>query len=311
MMAMELSYCVVNTNARDDLLKCLEAIQRTHPADVEHEIIVLDNASTDGSAEAVQERWPEARVIARDRRAGFAANLNQLMREARGRFILSLNEDTEVLPGATEALLEALTSHSRAGAAGAMLLDSDGRPTPCAYREQGLGAALAAALFLNRWLIVQSGGERTREVGWVRTAAFMIRGGAAKEVGYFDDEFFFYSEDPDFQKRLHDAGWLVLHVPAAKVIHSEQEVRDRTASPRRVVQFHRSRDLYMRKHHGPVAAGLARVLWAWSYVPRAIAALFIGGHDPRWYWMNARQALRPSRGEGMGEAVLAGFSRSG
>src|SRR5215208_1837892 len=246
---MELSYCVVNTNGLDDLLSCLEAIERTHPAGVEHEIIVLDNASEDGSADAVRERSPSIRLIAQHRRAGIASNLNRVLREARGRFVLSLNEDSVVLPGATAALLEALDSDPGAGAAGAMLLDSDGQPTPCAYRTQGLGSALAAALFLNGLLITTSGGERTREVGWMRSAALMIRARAAEEVGCFDEEFFFYSEEPDFQKRLRDAGWHILHVPAARVIHAEQEERDRTASPRRVVQFHRGRDLYMRKHH--------------------------------------------------------------
>jgi N-acetylglucosaminyl-diphospho-decaprenol L-rhamnosyltransferase len=302
---MELSYCVVNTNARDQVRGCVETIRRTHPASVDHEIVVLDNASDDGSVETLRDHWPDVRLIAQDRRAGFAANLNVLMREAHGRFILSLNEDSGLLPGAAETLLDALESDPRAGAAGAMLLDSDGHPAPCAYREQGLGAALAAAFFLNGPLITQSGGERTREVGWVRTAAFMIRRDAGEEVGWFDEEFFFYSEDPDFQQRLRDAGWRILHVPQAKAVHTEQEARDRTASPRRVVQFHRGRDLYMRKHHGRIAAAVARVLWAWSYVPRAIAALVIPGHDPRSYWLHARQALNPSRGEGMREDAAA------
>ena len=83
---MELSYCVVNTNGRDLLLTCLESIRRTHPGDIEHEVLVLDNASDDGSAEAVARRFPEVRVIARDRRAGLAVNNSLLLREASGRF---------------------------------------------------------------------------------------------------------------------------------------------------------------------------------------------------------------------------------
>ena len=138
---MELSYCVVNTNGRELLLTCLEAIRRTHPAGIEHEILVLDNASDDGSAEAVARRFPEVRVIARDRRAGLAENNSLLLREARGRFCLLLNEDSEILEGAAEALLEALIADPAGGRRGAQLLDPDRKPIPCAWRLPGLGTA--------------------------------------------------------------------------------------------------------------------------------------------------------------------------
>ncbi len=307
---MELSYCVVNTNGRELLLTCLEAIRRTHPSGIEHEIMVLDNASDDGSAEAVARRFPEVLVIARDRRAGLAVNNSLLLREARGRFCLLLNEDSEILDGAAEALLEALKADREAAAAGAQLLDPDGNPIPCAWRLPGLGSAAAQALFLHRRLVTQDSGAHpgdggVREVGWVQSAAMLVRRQAAEEVGYLDPDFFVYSEEVDFQKRLRDAGWRILHVPGAQAIHHEQLATDRSAGARRVVQFHRGRAMYMRKHHSrPIAFG-ARILWAWSYVPRAVAAVFVPGHDPGWYWLHARQALRPTRGEGMREAAEA------
>ena len=304
---MELSYCVVNTNGRELLLVCLEAIRRTHPARIEHEVLVLDNASDDGSAEAVSRRFGEVRVIRRDRRAGLAVNNSLLLREAHGRFCLLLNEDSEPLPGAAETLLEAMRGDDQAAAAGAQLLDPDGNPIACAWRLPDLGTALAQALFLHRRLVTQSGrGDGSvREVGWVQSCAMLVRRQAAVEVNYMDPDFFVYSEEVDFQKRLRDAGWRILHVPAAKVIHQEQLATDRTAGARRVVQFHRGRDTYMRKHHSRAVAALARLLWAWSYAPRAVAALFARGHDPGWYWLHAAQALRPSRGEGMREAADA------
>jgi N-acetylglucosaminyl-diphospho-decaprenol L-rhamnosyltransferase len=308
---MELSYCVVNTNGRELLLTCLEAIRRTHPASIEHEILVLDNASDDGSRQAVAERFPEVRVIARDRRAGLAENNSLLLREARGGFCLLLNEDSEILEGAAEALLEALNGDTEAAAAGAQLLDPDGRPIPCAWRLPSLGTAAAQALFLHRWLVTQdagtsaAGGGGVREVGWVQSAAMLVRHEAAERVGYLDPDFFVYSEEVDFQKRMRDAGWRILHVPAAKAIHHEQLATDRSAGARRVVQFHRGRAMYMRKHHTWPVALVARILWAWSYVPRAVAALFMPGHRSGWYWLHARQALRPGRGEGMREAAEA------
>ena len=308
---MELSYCVVNTNGRDLLLTCLESIRRTHPSGIEHEMLVLDNASDDGSAEAVARRFPEVRVIARDRRAGLAVNNSLLLREASGRFCLLLNEDSEILEGAAEALLEALRADPEAAGAGAQLLDPDRKPIPCAWRLPGLGTALAQALFLHRRLVSQDGSAhpgddgRVREVGWVQSAAMLVRRQAAEEVRFLDPNFFVYSEEVDFQKRMRDAGWRILHVPAARAIHQEQLATDRSAGARRVVQFHRGRAMYMRKHHSrPIAFG-ARILWAWSYVPRAIAAVFMPGHNAGWYRLHARQALRPSRGEGMREAAEA------
>src|SRR5512146_1153815 len=125
-----LSYCVVNTNGRDDLLACLDAIERTHPADVEGEILLLDNASADGSAEAArawdrgraQERAGTLRLIELERRAGKAENDSTLLREAKGRYCLLLNEDSELRPGAAGALVGALEADPRAAAAGAQLL---------------------------------------------------------------------------------------------------------------------------------------------------------------------------------------------
>ena len=201
-----LSYCVVNTNGREDLLACLDAIERTHPAGIERELLVLDNASDDGSAEAVRERGGDIRLIALERRQGKAANDSRLLREARGRYCLLLNEDSELQPGATEALIAALDADPRAGAAGAQLLDSAGAPVPCAWRFPGVGTALAGALFLHRLLTVQSKGDETRSVDWAQSSALMVRREAAQQVGYLDPAFFVYYDECDFCKRLARGG---------------------------------------------------------------------------------------------------------
>jgi N-acetylglucosaminyl-diphospho-decaprenol L-rhamnosyltransferase len=298
-----LSYCVVNTNGREHLLACLEAIDATRPAGVEHEVLVLDNASEDGSAEAVRERDGDIRLIERPDRAGKAENDTRLLTEARGEYALLLNEDSELQPGAPEALLGALDADPGAAVAGAQLLDPEGRPTPCAWRLPGVRTSLAAALFLHRWLVVQSRGERTRPVGWVQSSAMLVRRRAAEQVGFLDPAFFVYSDETDFCKRLGDAGWRVLYVPAARAVHHEQLVTDPEAGERRVVEFHRNRDLYMRKHHSSAAALAVRVLTAWFYAVRALAAVVLPGGDWRWYALHARCALRPSRGAGLREAA--------
>ena len=304
---MELSYCIVNTDGREHLRACLGAIAVTHPDDASHEILLLDNASLDGSVELAEELaaadpriGAALRIIRVGRRQGKAANDSLLLSRAEGELCLLLNEDSELLPGAAAALIAALRSDPTAGAAGAQLLDPAGVPQPCAWRLPGVGTALAQALLLHKRLVTESGGDETRRVGWAQSSALAVRRSAAEVVGYLDPAFFVYSDETDFCKRLGEAGWATLYVPAARAIHHEQLATDRSAGSRRVVEFHRNRDLYVRKHHGRVAAALVRALTAFSYLPRALAALVLPGHDPRWYLLHASQALRP-RGEGLRE----------
>jgi len=309
---VDLTYCVVNTNGRDDLVACLEAIASTHPTELEAELLVLDNASEDNSATAVRE-WAEGRggfgaglrLIALDRRVGKAANDSQLLYEARGEFCLLLNEDSELRPGAVEALVGVLRADPAAVASGAQLLAPDETPRPCAWRLPGLLTSIASALFLHRVFVVQSGGHETREVGWVQSAAMLVRRDAAERVGYLDAAFFVYSDETDFCKRLHDAGGRILYVPAARAVHHEQLATDRTPDQRRLVEFHRNRDRYMRKHHGASIAAVARGLAAWTYAVRAVLAAVLPDRDSDFYWAHARSALRPARGEGLREAANA------
>jgi N-acetylglucosaminyl-diphospho-decaprenol L-rhamnosyltransferase len=300
-----LSYCVVNTNGGELLRACLEAIKRTTPPDLEHEVLVLDNASDDGSAEAVSSREDEVRLIALERRQGKAANDSRLLREARGEFCLLLNEDSELKPGSVAALVGALRGDRRAAAAGAQLLAPDGHKVPCAWRLPGIGTALAGALFLHRSFTVESGGTATRPVGWVQSSAMLVRRDAAEQVGWLDPDFFVYSDETDFCKRLGDVGWRILYVPSARAIHHDQMAQDARGAERRIVEYHRGRDRYLRKHLGPIRAGLLRPLLAWPYLLRAAAALVLPGHAPRRYWVHARQALLPQSGEGLREAAEA------
>jgi N-acetylglucosaminyl-diphospho-decaprenol L-rhamnosyltransferase len=299
------SYCVVNTNGRELLLACLEAIERTTPPDLDHEVLVLDNASEDGSADAVRALGHDIRVIALDRRAGKAENDTRLLQEARGEFCLLLNEDSELQPGAVAALLGSLQSNRYAGAAGAQLLTPDGREVPCAWRLPSAETALAGAFFLHRRVTVESGGTGTRPVGWVQSSAMMVRREAAEHVGWLDPDFFVYSDETDFCKRLRDADWKILYVPSARAIHHDQMAQDASGAERRIVEYHRNRDRYHRKHLGRVEAFLMRPLLAWPYLLRSVAALVLPGHSAGRYWLHARQALLPGRGEGIREAAEA------
>ena len=304
-VAPALSYCVVNTNGREDLLACLDAIERNHPAGIEGEVLVLDNASTDGSAEAVRARGGEIRLIALERRLGKAENDSTLLREASGEYCLLLNEDSELRPGAAEALVAALESDPHAGTAGAQLLDSAEMPVPCAWRFPGVGTALVGALFLHRRFTVQSVGSKMRPVDWAQSSALLVRREAAAAVGYLDPAFFVYYDECDFCKRLSDAGWRTLFVPAAEAVHHDQLSTDLSAGLPRIVEFHRNRDLYMRVHHSRPAALAVRLLTAWSYALRALVATAVPNRSPRIMWAHARQALFPYRGEGIRDRASA------
>ena len=295
----------MNTNGREFLLACLAAIGRTHPPGVEHELLVLDNASDDGSAEAVRERHPDARLFALDRRTGKADNDSLLLREARGRYCLLLNEDSELRDRAVRALIDALEADPEAAVAGAQLLDSDGLPVPCAWRLPDIPWALASAVFLQNRVAVESTGTGVREVGWVQSSAALVRREAAERVGWLDGDFFVYSDETDFCKRLRDAGWRILFEPAARAVHHNQLSTDSAAMNRRIVEFHRNRDLYFRKHGLTATRLVWRLCWTWAYLARAAAAALMPGRDPRRYLLHARQELFPGRGEGVREAAEA------
>ncbi len=307
---IELSYCVVNTSQRDLLLRGLDAIARERASlPFATEVLVLDNGSRDGSAEAAAGHPTVDECIALPERRGKGLNDSELLRRARGRYALLLNEDSELLPGATLALHAALEGDPGAACAGAALRRPDGRAQASAWRFPSAATALAGALMLHRRLVVQSRGSRTRRVDWSQSAALLVRGAAAAAVDYLDGDFFVYSDEVDFQLRLHRAGWHALYVPSAVAVHHEQLSTD-VVPERRIVEMSRNRDLYMRKHHSAAQALAVRWLTAWTYSLRALAALVLPGHSARRYWRHVTASLWPQRGEGLREAAEA-YNRRG
>ncbi len=306
-MAVELSYCVVNTAQRELLVRCLDAVAAEREAlaleGVTTEVLVLDNCSGDGSAGAARNHPATDELIVLDERRGKAENDTHLLRRARGRYCLLLNEDSELRPGASATLLAAMDAEARAGAAGAALFRPDGTRQASAWRFPTPATAAAAAVMLHRRLTVQSRGTGIREVDWAQSATLIIRREAAVEIDFFDPAFFVYSDEVDFCRRLRDAGWSTLYVPAAEAVHHEQ-LSTGEVPERRIVELSRNRDRYMRKHHTPAAARAVRWLTAWTYAVRAGVALLLPGHEPRRYWRHVTATLRPQRGEGLREAAL-------
>jgi N-acetylglucosaminyl-diphospho-decaprenol L-rhamnosyltransferase len=309
-LGVEVSFCVVNTQQRELLVRCLDAIAAEREAlPFDTEVLVLDNASTDGSAGAARRHPTVTEVVALEQRRGKGENDSHLLQRARGRFCLLLNEDSELRPGATAALYATLQEHPKAAAAGAKLLRPEGTVQPSAWRFPTPATALVGALFLHRRLTVQSRGRRTRTVDWAQSAALLVRRDAARDIGWFDPQFFVYSDEVDFCRRLADAGWATLWVPSAEAIHHEQ-LSTGAVPERRIVELSRNRDRYMRKHHSGGAAFVVRLLTAWAYLVRATAATVVPGHDPKRYWRHVTATLRPGRGEGLREAARE-YNRGG
>src|SRR6188472_2429106 len=215
-MAVELTFCVVNTEQRELLVRCLDAIAAERDAlAFETEVLVLDNASHDGSATAARRHRVAPEVVGLDRRRGKGENDTALLQRAQGRYALLLNEDSELRPGAVTALRDALEERDDAAAAGARLLRPDGTEQASAWRFPTPATALVGALFLHKRFTVQRRGQRTRKVDWAQSACLLVRSEAAREIDGFDPVFFVYADEVDFCRRLRDAGWRTLYVPAA------------------------------------------------------------------------------------------------
>ncbi len=215
-MDVELSYCVINTERRQLLSYCLDAIARERATvSFGTETLVLDNASADGSAEAARSHAVTTEVIPLRRRRDAAENASELLRRARGRFCLILDEDSELEPGAPAALHAALAGQERAAAAGATLVSPEGVEQPSAWRFPNWWTRALGRLGAGRRLLVQSQGDGVRAVDWAPASALLVRRSAAESVDWFG------ADEVDFCRRLRRRGWDVIHVPEARAVQHD------------------------------------------------------------------------------------------
>ncbi|MFL5943935.1 MAG: glycosyltransferase family 2 protein [Gaiellaceae bacterium] len=279
----DLSVSIVNTESRELLLACLETLPRD-----DAEIVVLDNASEDGSADAVRERFPDARVLAQERRAGFGANHNTVIRATSGRYVYVLNEDTTAGDWAFERIVAYLDAHPRVAALGPRLVYPDGRLQDSAWRFPTPLVSALGLLSVGKVGVKQSHGETPHAVDWVMGAALVLRREALDEVGLFDEDFFLYSEEVDLQFRLRQAGWEVHYFPEATVVHHESQF-SADIPDRRIHEMWRSRHRYWRKHHSGVGARIAALATGGQYAVRAVAAPLVR-RSPRRMLVHARDS---------------------
>jgi N-acetylglucosaminyl-diphospho-decaprenol L-rhamnosyltransferase len=289
----DLSVSIVNTNSRELLLACLETLRGPSA-----EIVVLDNASEDESADAVRERFPGVRVLAQDFRAGFGANHNTVIRATEGRYVYVLNEDTTADDWAFERIVAYLDAHPRVAALGPRLVYPDGRLQDSAWRFPTPVVSALGLLTVGKLGVKQSGGDAPHAVDWVMGAALVLRREALEEVGLFDEEFFLYSEEVDLQFRLRQAGWDVHYFPAATVVHHESQF-SADIPERRINEMWRSRHRYWHKHHSGAGARVAALATGAQYALRAAAAP-LARRNPRRMLLHARDSWGV-RGPGLRE----------
>jgi N-acetylglucosaminyl-diphospho-decaprenol L-rhamnosyltransferase len=255
---MDLSVVIVTHNHADYLPACLESLK---PAmgHLQMEIFVVDNRSTDGSADLVDVHLPAARLIVNGRRRGFATNNNTGMRLAQGDFIVLLNPDTEVIAGALESLVSFLRAHHDVGLCGAQLRFPDGSVQPSCRRFPTVRSVIARRTPLRRYLKDSSFNhyhlmqdvDHTQpvEVDWMLGACLMTRRAALEDVGMMDEGYYLYVEDIDWAYRMRQRGWKVMYVPQAQMIHHHQAVTDRRWLTWRTWVHYRSMARFVRKRY--------------------------------------------------------------
>ena len=300
MSATLLSVVIVNWNTRDMLAQCLQSIKADCAAQIgaatrkaatqqphqpTMEVFVVDNASSDGSAQMVTQRFPWVRLIQNDSNLGFAQANNQAIRLANGRYILLLNSDTEVHPGAFAALIDFMEKTPRAGAAGAHLLNSDGTLQPACQPMLTPWREFVRLIFLDRFLHIavyeaewwETEAPRRTEV--IKGACLMLRRTALEQVGPLDGSYFMYTEEVDLCYRLGEAGWQLWWVPAARVTHYG-EASSRQVAQTMYVQLYRSKIQFYRKYGGDRRAALFKRLLRVAYWPRLAAATLFAPLSP-------------------------------
>lgn len=279
-----LSVGIVNTNNWPLLRRCLQSLYQ-EPPQVPFEVLLVDNASTDGSGAMVEAEFPAVKLIVNRERRWLAANENQLLQQARGEFLLLLNEDTELVSGALDRLVKALQNHPDVGLATCRLLNPDGSLQTSYYgmypslSAAALDAVLLPALFRRaRNLWVQWWPERAqaiRSCRRLRTACAILRRAAAIQAGLFDEEFA-GAEDADYCYRLRRAGWKLAYLPEVLAIHYDHATWGKLG-PRALLADFQGWCRFAQKHYkaGRLYLAALRVFLIAGAFIRAVVSLFL------------------------------------
>jgi GT2 family glycosyltransferase len=259
----ELSIVVVNWNTRDLLGQCLESIY-AYPPDAAFEVLVVDNGSMDASCEMVRERFPRVHLIPNRQNVGFARANNQAIHTSTGAYLLLLNSDAQILPGALNALLYCARGDASVGIVGGKLLNADGsfqaggNAFPTLWSEllllTGLARRVYSAYFPS---YPPRASEHTRSCDWVGGACLLARREAIETVGLLDETYAMYVEEVDWCYRVRAAGWKIVYCAEGQVIHHGGKSADRV-SPLQLQRLYSSKARFLERRLGALAAGVFR-----------------------------------------------------
>jgi len=278
-MTLDLSICTPTLQAKDVLRECLRSIDaHTHCA---FEIIVVDNASRDGTIEMLRDEFPAVRVIVNATNVGFARAINQALRVSRGRYALLLNNDTVILPDALDRLVEFADAHPDAGIVTPKVLNRDGTLQKQCRRSfatpwdlfcyfSGLSTLFPKSPLFARYLVTYRDENETHAVDAVSGSCMLIRRAVLEQIGLLDERFFAYQEDADYCFRAKQAGWQIYYYPGAQIIHYASQGGSRINAYRSIYEWHKSYFLYYRKNLA------ARYVFLFNWFYYAVMVLKLG-----------------------------------
>jgi N-acetylglucosaminyl-diphospho-decaprenol L-rhamnosyltransferase len=293
----DLYVVIVSYNTRELLSQCLASVYDSRGA-FTYGVCVVDNGSTDGSAEMVRKQYPQADLIASDVNVGYASANNLGLRNAGARFYLLLNPDTVLPPSALADMLAFMNAHGDAGVSGPRLVLDDGSldlacrrsfPTPevSLYRLTGLSRLFPKSKRFGRYNLTYLDPGMTTEVDSVVGAFMLIRAEALQEVGLLDESFFMYGEDLDLAYRIKAAGWRVWYNAEVTVLHYKRAASRHSLKAQ--VEFYRAMHLGMKKHYGANSPRLFRALMSASI-------LILGSVAVARYWISEKAERQRSEG---------------
>jgi GT2 family glycosyltransferase len=260
---VDISFIIVNWNTRNILIDCLDSIYKT-VLDIDSEIYVVDNNSSDGSQEAVKKKFPSVKLIENKTNTGFAHANNQALSIMQGRFAVLLNSDAVLKENAIKTLMTFMNNSPRAGIAGVQLLNRDGSRQNSidnfpSLETEIFNKSILRLFFPDKYPSKKRSYEKPIEVDSVIGACMMIRKEAMDEVGVFNEDYFFFLEETDWCYRMHKEGWKVFHVPDARVFHlSGYSKKKEPWRPQ--IEYCRSLYKYFKKNKNATAYLIIRTL---------------------------------------------------
>lgn len=310
-MAQDVAVVIVSWNVKALLRRCLASLQSACArSSLSCQVIVVDNASSDGTAETVRHEFPAVTLIANERNLGFVGGCNQGAAASDGRYILLLNPDTEVVGDAVQAMVGYMDAHADVGVLGPRLLFPDGRVQSSRRRFPSLATALIESTVLQQWFprssllrryyMLDRSDDETQDVDWVTGACMCIRREAWDQVGPLDPSLFMYSEELDWCRRARNKGWRAVYLPTATIIHHEAQSSGQVVAARHIY-FHSSKVYYFHKHHGAIRGEVVRwfLLATFAYQLVLESAKWLLGHKRALrreriaaYWRVLRSGLR-------------------